>query len=264
MNQEQLYKLAQSIEESFGNKRDSLKLFNTTSDKRLSLQKLNELCDTYEIIEDAFRLGKQAKKAFVDSKATEAISNGDSRVLIETMKQDKATDNLLKERVAVELYKKSDSFADYAKSFLNIFGGNEAGARRLVDSCLKKYSVPTIKERKKQEIEQFENSLTAKLGKGEITEKDLLIEMLKQATSIAEQGSESNKVMAIRSITQLHERLTVVKEAEAKAGEPELSNADMVDLIDAIVLDSNINKVREIKALKQGQAPAFIEVNNDE
>ena len=116
-----------------------------------------------------------------------------------------------------------------------------------MENCIKKYSLESIKDRKARELSEFENSLTAKLGKGELTEKELLIEMLQRATAIAENGSESNKVMAIRSITQLHERLTAVKEKEEAENKQPLTLKELSLRVDQIIFGIPPEKILQIE-----------------
>lgn len=241
---DELAKLSDLIIAEYGNKRNIIKAYG----QKLTFKKLNLLIDEYEDLAEAFKIAKESKRSFVQAQELHKISEGDSRVLVEAMKESYRQDVNTKELVAIEIYKRSDSFNDFASGYTAIFGGNTQACRKLIDDCLVRYGVESIKARKKRLNEEYEKSLSRKLELGEVSQKEFLKAQLVKVTAISETGSESNRVQAVRAITQVNEQMLKLHELEIQENKRPKSAQEVILAIDCALFDASPEMIEELKA----------------
>tara|TARA_B100001142_G_scaffold304707_1_gene333030 strand:- start:5262 stop:6035 length:774 start_codon:yes stop_codon:yes gene_type:complete len=235
--------------DTYGNLTDTLKI---TEIKPSEYNKFMELPDFRREIDAV----QQLRIDLIDSKFLELIAKGDSRAIIDAKKMEverKSGINLeeMRQKVMVYLITHASTKTEALTAYCDWFKvaestGDSFYKKAIVEHGLKD-STPIA--RAKSERKKIESSLSSRFKNNNLSEIEMLQGLLEQALYTAETAEyPSERATASKEAREIGRRMEEIQERERVKNT--FNNEEWVDIIDAIVLDSNIE---EVKALKQKQ-----------
>ena len=240
----------EAYQDCYGNLSEALKVSEIKASEYNSFMELPEFKREVEAVQ-------QLRSDLIDSKWLALIEKGDSRAIIEAKKMESERKNgvnieEMKEKAMVYLITHAGTKTEALTAYCDWFRvaestGDSYYKKMIVEHALKNQ---TPIERAKAERKKIESSLSDRFKNNKLSEIEMLKGLLEQALYTAETAEyPSERASASKEAREIGKRMEEIQERERVKNT--FSNEEWVDIIDAIVLDSNIE---EVKALKQRQS----------
>ena len=235
--------------DTYGNLTETFKI---TQIKPSEYNKFMELPDFRREIDAV----QQLRIDLIDSEFLKLIAKGDSRAIIDAKKMEAERKNginieEMREKVMVYLITHAKTKTEALTAYCDWFRVPESTA----DSYYKKIIIEhglkdsTPIARAKSERKKIESSLSSRFKNNNLSEIEMLQGLLEQALYTSETAEyPSERATASKEAREIGKRMEEIQERERVKNT--FNNEEWVDIIDAIVLDSNIE---EVKALKKKQ-----------
>ena len=232
--------------DTYGNLSESLKI---TEIKPSEYNKFMELPDFKREVEAV----QQLRSDLIDSRFLALVNSGDVRAVIEAKKMEAERKNgididEIRTKVMIYLITHAKTKTEVLTAYCDWFKVAESTA----DSYFKKIIIEhalkdqTPINRAKAERLEKDSMLAERFKKGDLTEIEMLtgsMEIHLHTLQTAEFPSE--RAGASKEVREIGKRLEEIQERERVKNT--FSNEEWVDIIDSIVLDSDIDKVKELK-----------------
>jgi hypothetical protein len=194
---------------------------------------------------------EQARDDYARAQLLKLIQKGEKSSVIEYNKQlrqsgDLAEAKLIRKKTMRSLINMAETKTDVLKEFCDIFKFSKTHAEDLYKEAIVEFKLISPHERHLKKVEEKASSLKERFDKGELSELDMLKGMISDALWTSQNAQyPSERATAQKLVLDVQRRLDEIQERERI--KDTFNNEEWVDIIDSIVLDSNIEKVKELK-----------------
>ena len=235
--------------ECYGNLSEALKVSEIKASEYNTFMDLPEFRREIEAVQ-------QLRSDLIDSKFLELIKSGDSRAIIDAKKMEterKSGINIeeLREKVMVYLITHAETKTEALTAYCDWFRVAESTAdtyykKSIVEHALKG-ETPIERANKKRELKDA--MLSERFKKGKLSEVEMLTGAMEIHLDTLETAQyPSERATASKEVREIGKRLEEIQERERVKNT--FQNEEWVDIIDSIVLYSDLESV---KALKEKQ-----------
>jgi len=245
-NAEKKEKFLDAYRDSYGNLTEALKRSKL---KASDYSKFIELPDFKREIEAT----QQLRDDLIESKFLNLVETGDVRAVIEAKKmlaekKDGLDVDEMKVKTMIYLITHAETKSEALTAYCDWFRVAERTAEKFYQKIVieKALKGQTPIERAKEARKKIESSLSERFKNNNLSEIEMLQGLLEQALFTAETAEyPSERATASKEAREIGRRMEEIQERERIKNT--FNNEEWVDIIDSIVLDSNIEKVKELK-----------------
>jgi hypothetical protein len=236
-----------SYRDSYGNLTESLKVSGIKSSDYIRFMEMPDFKKEVEAV-------RQIQDDLINSKFLYLVESGDVRAVIkakELLAERKEGVNIdeMKANTMIYLITHAETKSEILIAFCDWFRLAESTAESFYKKIIIEYNLKneTPFERSNRKIQNFDSSLSERFKNGELTNPDMLSELMTKSLYTAEHAFHpGDRCKATTLAMSIEKRMAEIQDIESRKNQISLST--LFERIDSAVFDAPVEKIREFEA----------------